>query len=89
MSKLTRVPDLSFETGSAGRKDTTYRGPDEALTMTKPVLEEVEFISFNLTPLVVQLLKDFGYDLSYGLDSFDIILRLLELPLQILQGKPY
>lgn len=34
MSKLTRVPALSLETGSAGRKDTTYRGPDEALTMT-------------------------------------------------------
>lgn len=37
MSRLTRVPALSFETGSAGRKDTTYRGPDEALTMTNEV----------------------------------------------------
>lgn len=34
MSRLTRVPALSFETGSAGRKDTTYRGPEEAFTMT-------------------------------------------------------
>ena len=34
MSKLTRVPAFSFETGRAGRNDTTYRGPDEAFTMT-------------------------------------------------------
>jgi hypothetical protein len=34
MSRETRVPDFSFATGSVGRNETTYRGPEEAFTMT-------------------------------------------------------
>lgn len=34
MSSDTRVPAFSFATGNAGRYETTYRGPDDAFTMT-------------------------------------------------------
>ena len=34
MSRLTRVPALSLCAGRAGRYETTYRGPEEAFTMT-------------------------------------------------------
>jgi hypothetical protein len=35
ISSDTRVPALSFDTGNAGRYDTTYRGPEDAFTITK------------------------------------------------------
>ena len=38
ISRLTRVPGLSLSNGKLGRKDTRYRGPEEALTMTSGML---------------------------------------------------
>ena len=34
MSSETRVPVLSLATGSVGRYETTYRGPEDAFTIT-------------------------------------------------------
>ena len=34
ISRLTRVPVFSFATGRAGLYDTTYLGPEDALTIT-------------------------------------------------------
>lgn len=34
ISRETRVPDLSLAAERAGRYETTYRGPEDALTMT-------------------------------------------------------
>jgi hypothetical protein len=34
MSRETQVPVLSLATGRAGRYETTYRGPEEAFTIT-------------------------------------------------------
>lgn len=39
MSSETRVPVFSLATGSVGLKETTYRGPEEAFTITVGVYE--------------------------------------------------
>ena len=61
---------LALETGRVGRYETTYRGPEDALTMTKPPLSAVRShreCKREPTSLVIQLLQNLPDDLSHGL----------------------
>lgn len=94
MSRLTRVPALSLSTGRVGRKDTTYRGPDEALTMTElrgGRLSDTEVANAMLgrTPFIVELLQHFSNNLPHRLDRLDVVFGLGVVLLEVFYREPH
>ena len=70
MSRATRVPCLSLILSTFDRQPTTYRGPDDALTMTIAFYQYLALLPSPmgpLTSLLVQLFQYLSDDLSYTL----------------------
>ena len=92
ISRATRVPCLSLALSTLDRHPTTYRGPEDALTMT--VNDGLAWgvlwpwVSRHVTSLVVQLLEDLANNLANTLQRLDIVLGLIKIFLQALNLQP-
>lgn len=74
MSRATRVPCFSLALSTFDLQPTTYRGPDEALTMTVDDVVRTNgnplsyaAVDLSLTSLFIKLLQDFSYYLPNAL----------------------
>lgn len=75
MSRATRVPGLSLSRLTDDLHPTTYRGPDDALTMTgaSQVSYMRQLAVISPTSLFIQLPCHFADDLANRLQGFDIV----------------
>ena len=75
MSRATRVPGLSLSRLTDDLHPTTYRGPDDALTMTEACGISCMHLLAVVSPtsLFIQLPCHFADDLANRLQGFDIV----------------
>lgn len=92
MSRATLVPCFNAALSTFDLQPTTYRGPDEALTMTGKREVSTDRCRAGVweivTSLIIKLLQDLSNDLSHTLKGFDVLLRVIEVLLQPLDILP-
>ena len=86
ISRATRVPCFILALSTLERQPTTYRGPDDALTMT--VTDQLLILCTQspqdgcggLTSFLIQLFQHLADDLTNTLKCLDVLFGDIKLP---------